>query len=277
MAMWDGSFENFGAMVPEQRTLFVDPGLYEGRGMHDEAQLHQSHRHMSGASRMTDNDDALSRPSTRRTSSSKSETQRTTKSNSTDITPPEQESHIKKGKAKRKRKIEEPASSQFTEEDQRKRNKFLERNRVAASKCREKKKQYMSDLEETKIGLETRNVHLHMEYNSLISEARGLKHQLMAHAKCNDQNITCWINKEARRFVQTPTELYGQPFDGSFGQAGQAGLPLSPPGGGGGGGGNPGMASAFPGFPTVPLDGIGPSDRPGSFSHGQFDMSIFLE
>lgn len=113
-------------------------------------------------------------------------------------------------------------------QDETKRNKFLERNRIAASKCREKKKMYVSELEETKIGLETQHAHLQMEYNGLLGEVSGLKHHLMAHAKCNDANIDRWLNNEARRFVQTTNELFGQSF--AFGQSSAAQPPVMTPG-----------------------------------------------
>lgn len=113
-------------------------------------------------------------------------------------------------------------------EDETKRNKFLERNRIAASKCREKKKMYVSELEETKIGLETQHAHLQMEYNGLLGEVSGLKHHLMAHAKCNDANIDRWLNNEARRFVQTTNELFGQSF--AFGQSSATQPPGMTPG-----------------------------------------------
>ena len=55
----------------------------------------------------------------------------------------------------------------------------------------------MSDLEETKIGLD-----------GLLGEVSGLKHHLMAHAKCNDPNIDRWLDNDARRSVQTSNEIF---------------------------------------------------------------------
>jgi len=214
--VWEGFAEQLGAIVGEQKSLFVDPGLYEKEEDTDglKAQI-----------QVLSDDSQPSQPSTRRTSSTKSISQRTTKSGSvsTDITPPDQDPP-KKRKARRTKR-----EANMIEEEH-KRSRFLERNRIAASKCREKKKQYVSDLEETKIGLETQHAHLQMEYNGLLGEVSGLKHHLMAHAKCNDPNIDRWLDNEARRFVQTSNELFGgQPFPnfGGPNNSSQTALPTS--------------------------------------------------
>ncbi|KAI1215093.1 uncharacterized protein F4807DRAFT_405869 [Annulohypoxylon truncatum] len=89
-----------------------------------------------------------------------------------------------------------------------KRNRFLEKNRVAATKCRQKKKEWVSDLEETRFGLESQNNHLQMEYSSLRNEITQIKSQLMEHAGCNDPNIDKWIENEAKRFVVGAGERY---------------------------------------------------------------------
>ncbi|KAI1152434.1 hypothetical protein F4825DRAFT_461876 [Nemania diffusa] len=91
-----------------------------------------------------------------------------------------------------------------------KRRHFLQRNRVAAMKCRKKKKEWVSDLEETKTGLESQNTHLHMELDGLVDEASRIRAQLMVHANCNDSNIDKWIENEAKRFVIGTSERYDQ-------------------------------------------------------------------
>ncbi|KAI2621695.1 hypothetical protein GGR54DRAFT_75903 [Hypoxylon sp. NC1633] len=91
-----------------------------------------------------------------------------------------------------------------------KRNRFLQRNRVAATKCRQKKKEWVSDLEETRLGLESQNNHLQMEYSNLKNEITYIKAQLMEHATCNDINIDKWIENEAKRFVLGTGERYDQ-------------------------------------------------------------------
>ncbi|KAM3519646.1 hypothetical protein NHJ13051_007349 [Beauveria bassiana] len=82
----------------------------------------------------------------------------------------------------------------------RKRN--LERNRAAASKCRQRKKQWQDGLERKKMELETRYKALHGEAKDLMEEVAQLKNFVMAHAACNDANIDDWIRNEADNFVR---------------------------------------------------------------------------
>lgn len=90
-------------------------------------------------------------------------------------------------------------------EDYVRRNKFLERNRVAASKCRQKKKEWMHSLEETKAELEKTHTTLHETLNGLLAEISVMKEHLMMHANCGDQNIDRWFANEARKFVESKT------------------------------------------------------------------------
>ncbi|KAH7262973.1 hypothetical protein BKA59DRAFT_489576 [Fusarium tricinctum] len=83
-----------------------------------------------------------------------------------------------------------------------KRGRFLKRNRIAASKCRQKKKEWVSNLEDTRYSLEHENNNLHKQYNGLIDELSTIKNQLMEHASCNDANINQWLDNEAKKFVQ---------------------------------------------------------------------------
>ncbi|KAK0742283.1 hypothetical protein B0T21DRAFT_127260 [Apiosordaria backusii] len=215
---WDGISPVDTAMDPHGGPkLFVDPGLYQPDPDNEDIKAGMQVLSME-----------MSRPSTQRTSSSKSQSNRTSKSGSTstDITLPEQDNNNPPSKKRKTRKIKKENNM---EQDEHKRNKFLERNRIAASKCREKKKVYVSELEETKIGLENQHGSLQMEFNGLLAEVSGLKHHLMAHAKCNDPNIDRWLNNEARRFVQTSNELFASGF--TFGQtAGASQPPVLTPG-----------------------------------------------
>ncbi|KAI0021902.1 hypothetical protein F4780DRAFT_255065 [Xylariomycetidae sp. FL0641] len=112
-----------------------------------------------------------------------------------------------KGKKQRRPTIKEEVESFET---QSKRDAFLERNRVAATKCRQKKKEWVSDLEETKLGLENVNSHLQMEYNGLLDEVSRIRAQLITHAHCNDPNINKWVENEAKRFVLSQSDRYDQ-------------------------------------------------------------------
>jgi len=94
------------------------------------------------------------------------------------------------------------------DEDDSTRDRFLERNRIAASKCRQKKKVWVHDLEGSKQELENYNNSLHLEHNALISELTGIKNMLMSHANCHDPNIDQWLDNEARRFVQKTADKF---------------------------------------------------------------------
>ncbi|KAK0666836.1 hypothetical protein QBC41DRAFT_357798 [Cercophora samala] len=205
---WEGIHPVDTTMDPHAgHKLFVDPGLYQPDPDNEDIKAGIQVLSME-----------MSRPSTQRTSSSKSHSNRTSKSGSTstDITLPEDGLHSHPPNKKRKtRRIKKEANM---EQDEHKRNKFLERNRIAASKCREKKKVYVSELEEAKIGLENQHASLQVQFQELLGEVAELKHHLMTHAKCNDSNIDRWLNNEATRFVQVQTnnELFGAGF--TFGQ-----------------------------------------------------------
>ncbi|MCJ1371986.1 hypothetical protein MMC20_003207 [Loxospora ochrophaea] len=88
------------------------------------------------------------------------------------------------------------ANSKNTEEDN-KRSKFLERNRVAASKCRQKKKEWMSELEARARDLQNSKNHLAMMVSSLRDEVLFLKGELLKHNGCGCHQIRDYLGKEA--------------------------------------------------------------------------------
>lgn len=99
------------------------------------------------------------------------------------------------------------------------RDKLLARNRVAASKCRQKKKVWVHDLEDAKYDLEAQHSTLQVEYNGLLDEVTQMKFHLMLHANCNDNQIDRWIGDEAQRFVDRTVAQQGQEerrFSGSL-------------------------------------------------------------
>ncbi|XP_071825852.1 cyclic AMP-dependent transcription factor ATF-7-like isoform X2 [Apostichopus japonicus] len=65
-----------------------------------------------------------------------------------------------------------------------KRQKFLERNRAAAMRCREKKKQWVVNLESKAENLTVTNVKLNNEVLKLKNEVAQLKQLLLAHKDC---------------------------------------------------------------------------------------------
>nr|CAB3224124.1 ATF2/7 Cyclic AMP-dependent transcription factor [Phallusia mammillata] len=65
-----------------------------------------------------------------------------------------------------------------------KRQRFLERNRAAASRCRNKKKKWVNGLESKAKGLTNLNVQLQNEIASLKDEIASLKQLLLSHRDC---------------------------------------------------------------------------------------------
>ncbi|KAK4077969.1 transcriptional regulator family: bZIP [Purpureocillium lilacinum] len=85
-------------------------------------------------------------------------------------------------------------------------NAKLERNRIAASKCRGKQKQRVHELKKAEEELEARHTRLEAEYKTLLGETVQLKNLLMGHAGCGNANIDLWVENEAVRLVQ-PSDL----------------------------------------------------------------------
>lgn len=83
-----------------------------------------------------------------------------------------------------------------------KKEQIKQRNRVAASKCRQKKKEKVDELKEIKQSLEARNHDLHVEYQRLRQEIGLVKSHLIHHTECNDPNIDRWVENEAKGYVQ---------------------------------------------------------------------------
>ncbi|KAJ1920533.1 hypothetical protein H4219_001232 [Mycoemilia scoparia] len=71
------------------------------------------------------------------------------------------------------------------EDSDERRRRFLERNRIAASKCRQKKKQWVKELEQRAEEATIQNHNLHTAVAQLKEEILALKSQLIAHRNCN--------------------------------------------------------------------------------------------
>ena len=78
-----------------------------------------------------------------------------------------------------------------------KRSKFLERNRVAASKCRQKKKEWTSNLESRARELQNSKNQLAVMVNSLREEVLFLKGELLHHTGCGCTKIRDYLSHEA--------------------------------------------------------------------------------
>ena len=83
------------------------------------------------------------------------------------------------------------------QDDDVKRERFLKRNRVAASKCRQKKKEYISNLEERARELTSSRNHLMAYVASLKNEIIALKTEMLKHSDCNCVAIQEYLRREA--------------------------------------------------------------------------------
>jgi len=82
-----------------------------------------------------------------------------------------------------------------------KRRRFLERNRVAASKCRQKKKEWMQNLEETARNAQNNSKYLQAAVVQLKDELLLLKQELLKHHGCDCTKIRTYLMQEAEKVV----------------------------------------------------------------------------
>ncbi|KAL9638530.1 MAG: hypothetical protein Q9164_001484 [Protoblastenia rupestris] len=80
------------------------------------------------------------------------------------------------------------------------RSKFLERNRVAASKCRQKKKEWTQNLETRARELQKNNSSLRMMVESLREEVLFLKSECKEHVGCDCREIQNFMNDSTHFF-----------------------------------------------------------------------------
>ena len=84
------------------------------------------------------------------------------------------------------------------------RSKFLERNRVAASKCRQKKKEWTQNLESRARDMQKANASLRMMVDSLRQEVVFLKGEMLRHNDCDCSQIQSFIKTAGHTFPPRP-------------------------------------------------------------------------
>ncbi|KAL8907948.1 MAG: hypothetical protein Q9207_001094 [Kuettlingeria erythrocarpa] len=84
------------------------------------------------------------------------------------------------------------------------RHKFLERNRIAASKCRQKKKEWTQNLEAEARELQKNNKSLRVMMDSLRDEIIFLKSEMIKHTSCGCEEIQTWVNSKAGQRALSP-------------------------------------------------------------------------
>ncbi|KAK9767235.1 hypothetical protein K7432_003116 [Basidiobolus ranarum] len=112
-------------------------------------------------------------------------------------------------------------SSSNGDNDEDKRRRFLERNRVAASKCRQKKKMWVKELEYKSDEISARNKQLQQLVGQLKEELLHLKSQLLGHRNCNCNVI--------QQYVQTSGHFGPLPLDANGSAVMGAGVPMQIP------------------------------------------------
>jgi hypothetical protein len=142
---------------------------------------------------------AAENPAQQSTKSSKPSRKRTI----TDVTAPAPDAAAPPVKKRRARK---PKKQPSKEEEERKRNKFLERNRIAASKCRNRKKEWSTNLEENYKILGIENDAYKREINNLHEQIAQLKSLIHEHVDCHHEAIAKWFASEADRIARSPEE-----------------------------------------------------------------------
>lgn len=84
-------------------------------------------------------------------------------------------------------------------DDEEKRKRFLERNRVAASKCRQKKKAWVNHLESQSEEISVKNKHLSLLVSTLKEEVLMLKNQLLAHSSCDCKVVRDYLHNQSNQ------------------------------------------------------------------------------
>jgi cyclic AMP-dependent transcription factor ATF-2 len=88
-----------------------------------------------------------------------------------------------------------PLATDSPQTDTIKRQRYLHKNRVAATKCRSKKKQYIQQLQSRFEDLSLAKHELQCQVQSLRDGLISLKEELVRHARCGDGPITRYIEK----------------------------------------------------------------------------------
>ncbi|KAG0734332.1 hypothetical protein G6F16_003963 [Rhizopus arrhizus] len=123
-------------------------------------------------------------------------TMRTTRSKKAKSTDDEEEEYKPKSTGGRKRRIV------FEGEDaEERRKKFLERNRVAAYKCRQKKKTWMQELEQRAEMSASRNEELREMVAQLKEESMYLRNLLLSHGNCDCESVQAYLRRTSAQIT----------------------------------------------------------------------------
>lgn len=106
-------------------------------------------------------------------------------------------SHATPTTRRRKKSARKQSSVESAVEAGDKRSQFLERNRVAASKCRQKKKEWTSNLEQKARELQASKTSLALLVSSLREELLYLKGEALRHTTCDCNSVREYLARHA--------------------------------------------------------------------------------
>lgn len=106
--------------------------------------------------------------------------------------------------------ISSGADSDGDGHDHAKREKFLERNRLAASKCRQKKKEHTMLLESRFKEQSDKRERLNSEISRLRGEILALKNEVLRHAQCGDEPIKLHLAQMVKQIANKDRETPGE-------------------------------------------------------------------
>ena len=98
---------------------------------------------------------------------------------------------------RRKKSSRKQSSIESTADGNDKRSQFLERNRIAASKCRQKKKEWTSNLETRARELQASKKSLALLVSSLREELLYLKGEALKHTTCDCHSVREYLARQA--------------------------------------------------------------------------------
>lgn len=86
------------------------------------------------------------------------------------------------------------------EQEEAKRKRFLERNRVAADKCRQNRKKWIDDLQEKCHSYSADNAAKKAALDEMEHELMQMKNMLLLHSQtCKDHKILDWVDRESKK------------------------------------------------------------------------------
>ncbi|KAI8886668.1 hypothetical protein K501DRAFT_177201 [Backusella circina FSU 941] len=99
-------------------------------------------------------------------------------------------------------------------EDRRK--KFLERNRIAAYKCRQKKKTWMQELEQHAEMANSQNEELRSTVAQLKEESMYLRNMLLTHGNCDCETVQSYLRKTSAQLTAGGADHHRSPIFSSY-------------------------------------------------------------